>query len=136
MQRDEWFSVLKLAKMWYLTDVHALALRTMASHGPLSHPMDPVDMIVIAKEHYVPGWLQAGYIQLVRRKSALSIEEARRIGFPSSILVFHVREKRTAGLSGTIESWVQTTFAEELKDLVEQRKNYILGGLGRYRRSL
>jgi len=123
MKTDEWFSVLKLAKMWYFAEIHAIAVDKITTQS-----MDPVEMIVLAKEYFVTTWLKAGYVQLVNRKSVLSVEEAGRIGFPSGILVFHVREKKTAGASGSIESWVQTTFAEELKDMEKQHQHFTFTG--------
>ena len=119
MEINEWFSILKLAKMWCFVDIHALAVGRIT--GQL---MDPVELIILAKEHYITKWLQTGYIQLAQRPLALSVEESRRIGFPSGILVFHVREQ---GRYNTQLS-VQTIFAKELEDMEKQYQDFISGG--------
>ena len=120
MKTDEWLSILELAKMWYFMDIHALAVDDITTH-----PMDPVERIVLAREHYVIGWLETGYLELAQRTLAPSVEEVERIGYTSGTLVFHVREKRIADPSGFIESWVRTVFAEELEDLEKQNQNFM-----------
>jgi len=51
MGTDEWLSVLKLAKMWYFVDIHAFAVDKITAH------LDPVERIILGKEHYVIDWL-------------------------------------------------------------------------------
>ena len=124
MKVDEWLSVLKLAKMWYFVDIHALAVDQITNR-----PMDPLERIILAKEYYVTKWLQDAYVELAQRTLAPSVEEIGRIGYSSGTLVFHAREKRITGSRGSVESLVQTVFAEELKDLERQHKSFIGGGL-------
>jgi len=125
MKTDEWFSVLKLAKMSYFVDLHDLAVENITTQ-----PVDPVQRIVLAKEYYVADWLQTGCVELAERTLAPSVQDVGRIGCSRSTLLFHVREKRIANDSeGYIDSWVQTAFAEELKDLEKQYQNFINDGL-------
>jgi len=89
MPKEGWISVLRLATMWEMDKVRGLAISQLTNAG-----MGSVEKIVLAKELHVPQWLRSGYQELVDRDEVPSMEDSDRIGYPSAIRVFHVREDR------------------------------------------
>ncbi|KAF8199894.1 hypothetical protein K438DRAFT_1822746 [Mycena galopus ATCC 62051] len=87
--RDEWISVLKLANLWDFIDVRDLAIQQLALY---SRSLDCVERIVFAREHDVSSWLESGYTELVRRKTIISPEEAKKIGWDVALQICKLRE--------------------------------------------
>ena len=54
--------------------------------------MDPVDKIVLARDHDVPHWLSACYEALCQREEALDVPEAEKLGAKTTALVARARE--------------------------------------------
>jgi hypothetical protein len=88
MTQEGWTSVLKLAVMWNFEDIRKLAIGKLTKQS-----VEPIERILLARAYSVPKWLRAGYIALVERREALSLEEAERIGYSAAVRLFHVRER-------------------------------------------
>jgi hypothetical protein len=74
MGREEWISVLKLSNLWAFAE-----LRHKAVDGLSTTNIDPVDMIMLAREYKVEILLVKGYVGLITRNEGPSVEEAKRL---------------------------------------------------------
>ena len=75
-QREElaskdWESVLKLSTMWGFDEARAQAIEKLA---PTTAAADPIQIILLAKEHNVPQWYSSSLKQLVERQDPLTVE--------------------------------------------------------------
>ncbi|GLB42213.1 hypothetical protein LshimejAT787_1102280 [Lyophyllum shimeji] len=87
MPKEGWIAVLRLAKMWEMSKIRALAIARLSAIG-----MGSVEKIVLAKEFHVPQWLRSGYQELVDQTEMLSLEDCDKIDYPSAIRIFRMRE--------------------------------------------
>lgn len=86
-----WISALKLSTMWDHFDVRNLAIKMLSTMG-----MDPVTQVVNAIQYNVHEWLPAGLERLAKRREAISISEAKLLGWEMAIRIYQVREKSSA----------------------------------------
>lgn len=127
MPQDDWISVLKLSHTWKFWDVRKLAIQQLSSPIP---SMNTIDKIILAKEYTIPSWLVEGYSSLAARKETISMDEAIRLGFDTTVGMFHVREVvradigyirgtlgRGNGFGPNYTSIVEAEFRAELKDI-------------------
>ncbi|KAJ6497542.1 hypothetical protein C8R45DRAFT_130647 [Mycena sanguinolenta] len=89
LSKDEWISVLKLANLWDFIEVRKLAIEQLASY---SESLDCIERILFARQYDVSGWLRSGYIELARRRTAISASEAARIGLDVALRICQLRE--------------------------------------------
>ena len=68
-----------------------IRLRCIAALSPVK--ADPIERLVFGKAHAIDHWILQALVSLCRRREALSIEEAVRIGFPIAIKLAEAREK-------------------------------------------
>ncbi|TFK71236.1 hypothetical protein BDN72DRAFT_877297 [Pluteus cervinus] len=71
---EEWTSVLDVAHTWEFRTIEAL---TLAQIEPIA---SAVDKVVLGREHDLPQWTAAGYMELCQRKEPISRVEGRRLG--------------------------------------------------------
>ncbi|KAF9457589.1 hypothetical protein BDZ94DRAFT_1314051 [Collybia nuda] len=112
--KDEWISVLKLSAMWRLIGIRKFAIDQLTRME-----LDPIEKTMLAKEFKIPQWLQSAYQELATRQAMLTDEEARKIGYPTAIRVWHVREeywRRSKSGYGFDVGNLEGVFAEELKE--------------------
>jgi len=100
MTKEGWVSVLRLATMWIFKEIRALAIDKLSKLT-----MDPIEQILLAKEYNVPQWLRSGYDTVARRSDILSLVEAEKLGYLTTIRLFQLREQaRTDGWARTCNS--------------------------------
>ncbi|KAG6819859.1 hypothetical protein H0H93_007945 [Arthromyces matolae] len=87
LSKDEWIAVLGLADLWQM---HKIRLHCIKMLTPIGMP--GVELVVLAKKYHVPQWLRSGYHDLVNQHKTPSLADAKRLGWPSAIKVFQVRE--------------------------------------------
>jgi hypothetical protein len=55
--------------------------------------LDPVDKIVLAVDNNVPEWLKPAFIALCQREEPIREEEAKKLGWSTTVKLAHAREK-------------------------------------------
>ncbi|KAH6867901.1 hypothetical protein BKA70DRAFT_1492308 [Coprinopsis sp. MPI-PUGE-AT-0042] len=100
---EEWISVLKLSTLWLFNDLRELAISNLS--WPWLCPIsDPIDLICLAKEYRVQGWLLQGYEQVIDRlitvngpdgePMTLTAQEGKRIGMDVALELSGVAIRR------------------------------------------
>ena len=108
-----WLSTLKLSTMWDFFEIRHLAIETLSTIG-----MDPVTQVANALQFNVPRWLFAGLESLVKRKEAISISEAKNVGWETAIRVYQIQEEglaRLHGYAGDVGPLASCDFAEDIR---------------------
>jgi hypothetical protein len=117
---EEWATVLKLSDMWDSFDIRKLAIKEMSNIE-----MHPVTEVLLARQYTIRKWLISGYEELVTRGEVISVDEAEKLGLETAILIFHIREKHTAGgrgiRCGGYAGIIEEVFAKQLKDVEDPR---------------
>ncbi|KAF7308220.1 hypothetical protein HMN09_00669900 [Mycena chlorophos] len=88
MPKEEWISVLKLATMWYFLDARELAITQLDQRA-----LTPVERILLSRQYDVAKWLRSGYTELAQREEGISLEDAEKIKFRTTVLLYHCREE-------------------------------------------
>lgn len=83
-------SVLKLAKMWDLSDVRDRALSQSTS---MISNMSPLEKILIGRKHGVVKWLKDGYKAIGCRKSGLTQEEKDSLDLATRCGLLELRDR-------------------------------------------
>ncbi|CAE6432741.1 unnamed protein product [Rhizoctonia solani] len=65
-----------------------------------------VDKIVFAREFDIKDWLAPAHLRLCQRSSALSTEEARKLGVDSVLLIWRMREQYRNQPSGSSSTFI------------------------------
>ncbi|KAJ7772024.1 hypothetical protein DFH07DRAFT_937719 [Mycena maculata] len=86
----EWMSVLKLANLWHFLEIRELAIKQLDAHA--ANSLDCVERILLGKQYDVSAWLRSGYQDLARRKTPISMDEAKQLGWEVTLQIFHLRE--------------------------------------------
>lgn len=84
---EEWTSVLRLSTQWKLNDVRELAIYKMYFLD-----IDPIEKIHLSQRFDIAEWQAQACQELVERKTALTAEEAQRIGLETAVQIFQLRE--------------------------------------------
>ena len=112
MGREEWISVLKLSNLWAFAE-----LRHKAVEELLMTNIDPVEMVMLAREYKVEILLVKGYVGLITRNKGPSAEEAKRLGYETTIQLYGRRELYSKGNPMNLDGIVRKMFEEELDDI-------------------
>ncbi|KAJ7210477.1 hypothetical protein GGX14DRAFT_520493 [Mycena pura] len=120
MPKEDWISVLKLATMWCFIAVRSLAIQQIDLLG-----LQSVERILLARGYHVSSWLRTGYTELARREEGISLEDAEKIGWKTTVQLYQVRETAIKNYttpyrpqywqSGFQNADVETTFREEFR---------------------
>ncbi|ESK97223.1 hypothetical protein Moror_17879 [Moniliophthora roreri MCA 2997] len=98
--RDEWMSILRLSTMWDFQEMRWIAIGKLETFH-----MTPLEKVLLGREFAVSDWQWDGYVDLITRPNAPTMEEASKIGYADSIQLFQIREsmrsnfKRISGLT-------------------------------------
>jgi hypothetical protein len=104
---DDWSSVLDLASKWKFESIKALAIERLAALA------SPIDKIVLGRRHEITEWLVDAYTAVCERSSALTLEEAKRLGLDDVVKISFLRQEiRTSAfrLARASVDVVSTTF--------------------------
>ncbi|KAJ7656478.1 hypothetical protein DFH06DRAFT_1199690 [Mycena polygramma] len=88
MAKDNWISVLKLSTLWYFLDARDLAIKQLNDRGDIGS----VERILLARQYDVASWLRIGYTDLARREEGISLEDAEKIGWQTTVRLYQTRE--------------------------------------------
>ncbi|KAJ7631360.1 hypothetical protein DFH06DRAFT_1005297 [Mycena polygramma] len=88
MAKDDWISVLKLSTLWYFLDARDLAIKQLNDRGDIGS----VERILLARQYDVASWLRMGYTDLARREEGISLEDAEKIGWQTTVRLYQTRE--------------------------------------------
>ncbi|KAF7370263.1 hypothetical protein MSAN_00657500 [Mycena sanguinolenta] len=88
MPKDEWISVLKLSTQWYFLDARDLAIKQLNDRPDIGG----VERILLARQYDVATWLRKGYNDLAKREEGLSLEDAAKIGWETTVRLYQTRE--------------------------------------------
>ncbi|KAH6885497.1 hypothetical protein BKA70DRAFT_1204789, partial [Coprinopsis sp. MPI-PUGE-AT-0042] len=113
LTKDQWFSVLKLSTRWYFKDLRKLAVARLSALN-----LTPAEKVSFGKRFYLSQWLLAGYDSLVRQEGLISFEDARLIGYESTIVLYMCREQR---LHGKDPHYLRDAFKEELTAMADEQ---------------
>ena len=115
----EWLSVLDLSTKWYFVEFRRLAIAKITTLCD-----DVVEKIRLGKEYRVYSWLLFGYEQLARRIEKISDDEAKIIGYLTTIFIYGVRENAYDCPGLDYKETICTTFAQELADVEADERGY------------
>jgi len=104
---DEWNSVLDLASKWKFESIKALAIEKLAVIA------SPIDRIVLGRRYEITEWLVDAYTAACERSSALTLEEAGRLGLEDVVKISFLRQEIRTLSSGPARASVDvvsTTF--------------------------
>ncbi|KAF5336233.1 hypothetical protein D9758_014366 [Tetrapyrgos nigripes] len=87
----DWRSVLKLSTLWRFLEFRQQAIDKLY----LQLPEEAHEKITLGHQYHVCGWIKHGYIQLVERPQVLSMEEVEKLGYPTAVHIFRLREHFT-----------------------------------------
>ena len=111
---EECISVLKLSNLWAFAE-----LRDKAADELSTTDIDPVEMIMLAREYKVEILLVQGYVGLTTRNEGPSVEEAKRLGNETTVRLYGRRElywKRNQSCTD-LDDDIREVFEEELNDI-------------------
>ena len=114
MGLEECISVLKLSNLWAFAE-----LRDKVADELSMTDINPVEMIMLAREYKVEILLVQGYVGLTTRNEGPSVEEAKRLGNKTTVRLYGRRElywkhkQSCTDLDGDIREM----FEEELNDI-------------------
>ncbi|KAH6894024.1 hypothetical protein BKA70DRAFT_1320305 [Coprinopsis sp. MPI-PUGE-AT-0042] len=139
LTQEEWISVLKLSTLWLFNDLRELAISNLSSPWlcPIS---DPIDLICLAKEYRVQGWLLQGYEQVVDRlitvngpdgePMTLTAQEGKRIGMDvalelSGVAIRRMRLAERNVLSRDTRADISDVFNQEFDCVSEEEARFM-----------
>ncbi|KAJ7097285.1 hypothetical protein B0H15DRAFT_36347 [Mycena belliarum] len=85
--KDEWLSVLKLSTLWRFLDARDLAIKHITDRG-----LGSVEAILLSRQYEVAQWLRTGYTDLARCEEGISLEDAEKIGWETTVRLYQTRE--------------------------------------------
>jgi hypothetical protein len=88
MVKEDWISVLKLSTLWYFLDARDLAIQQLNDRADIGS----VERILLARQYDVATWLRMGYTDLARREEGISLEDAKKIGWETTVRLYQTRE--------------------------------------------
>ncbi|KAF7356258.1 hypothetical protein MVEN_00957300 [Mycena venus] len=88
MAKDEWISVLKLSTLWYFLDARDLAIQQLNNRPEIGS----VERILLAQQYDVATWLRLGYTDLAKREEGISLGDAEKIGWQTTVRLYQTRE--------------------------------------------
>jgi hypothetical protein len=114
--KEEWSAVLRLAHLYSIHSVHALASRNL---GPLA---SAIDKIVFGRAYGIEKWLLDAYVNVCVRRNLISLEDGERLGVRDLVAIAHARrdiEERALVREDTVPSGDTTvTHDQEVRYLV------------------
>jgi hypothetical protein len=124
LEKSDWLAILKLSKKWGFSVIFDSAKSQLTNAD-----IDPVEKVTIAREYNVYEWLVSGLAELVSRKAPLSLQETEKLGVPSAISIFHLREhvSKEDTSSPSFSALVEETFAKEIITLKKARIDFMVG---------
>ncbi|KAJ3536484.1 hypothetical protein NMY22_g6024 [Coprinellus aureogranulatus] len=88
LSKEGWISVLKLSRLWEMSEVAGIAIEKISNY-----PLKPVEKVKLGKEHGVPTWLKEGYTALVDDLSKASLSEMTGLGWETSFRILWARDE-------------------------------------------
>ena len=85
-----WTSLLSISTHFDMYRVRDRAIMEIETFYP---PIDSVDKVVLAVKHNVPEWLPPTYAALCQRADPIDIEEGRKLGLETTVLLAKARER-------------------------------------------
>lgn len=91
MTWEEWSSVLRLSTMWGFARIRAIAITKLSELS-----LDPIDKIILAKQHDVGEWLAPALNEVARREASICLDDVTRlepvVGWDFILKIAQVRE--------------------------------------------
>lgn len=100
--------------MWEFCIFRKLAIKEMASKG-----MDPVSKVMLGQRYGIPDWFRSGCLNLANRATAITVDEAEKIGLVTAIRLYQIRDgavnRDQRRQLYDYASQIEKVFKEELK---------------------
>ncbi|KAJ2926551.1 hypothetical protein H1R20_g10540, partial [Candolleomyces eurysporus] len=88
LEKAEWISVLKLSTIWGMKKIRSHAIYVLSSDTQLSL----IEKIKLAREHKVEKWFVEGILNLVDRKSQISLTDLADLGWETAARILWIRD--------------------------------------------
>ncbi|KAI0030322.1 hypothetical protein K488DRAFT_19537, partial [Vararia minispora EC-137] len=82
---EEWTAVLKLATRWSFASIRSLAIRN------LEELVSPIDRLALARTYSIEDWVDTAIGDIIARKEALSLTEAKTMSYEDLALITAIR---------------------------------------------
>jgi len=89
ISRAEWTAILSISTRFEMANVRS---RAIAEVDKFRSTIDPIDQVLLAVTHDVPAWLPDAYVALCLRETPITLQEMKRLGDETTILVGEARE--------------------------------------------
>jgi len=86
---SEWTALLSISTRFEMTDIRN---RAIAEIDKVRSTIEPVEQVMLAVTHNVPGWLPDAYMALCLRDTPITLREMKQIGDETMVLVAEARE--------------------------------------------
>jgi len=84
-----WSSLLAISTRFEMNRIRSRAIAEVLNFRPR---IDPVDQVVLAVKHDIPEWFPLGYAALCQREEAIEVEEAKKLGLETTVMLAKARE--------------------------------------------
>ncbi|KZV74168.1 hypothetical protein PENSPDRAFT_749475 [Peniophora sp. CONT] len=101
LSMDEWMSVLKLAKLWDLTDMRD---RAVSQTERLLANQSPLEKILLGRKYDVIKWLKDGYQAIAKRPTGLTKEEKESLDLATRCGLLELRDRSWTWASSSYSS--------------------------------
>ncbi|RXW23174.1 hypothetical protein EST38_g2707 [Candolleomyces aberdarensis] len=86
LSKLEWFSILTLSTVWHFDHFRALAIHHLGQVLT-----DPIELIRVGRDNFVPEWVLRGYEALIMKDEAIEEDESDMIGDRASVKLYIIR---------------------------------------------
>ena len=85
---EDWTRLLSISHQFGIEKIRNRAITALEDMG-----LGPVERIVLAVNHDIPAWLKPAYVDLCQRKEPLREDEARKLGWSTTVKLACARER-------------------------------------------
>ncbi|RXW16737.1 hypothetical protein EST38_g9109 [Candolleomyces aberdarensis] len=98
LEKTEWISVLRLSTIWGMKKIRSHAIHVLSNNMQLSL----IEKVNLGREHKVEKWFVEGILDLVDRKSTLSLTDLADLGWETAARILWIRDPDSRPGSGKL----------------------------------
>jgi hypothetical protein len=100
-----WFSLLSVSTRYDMKRIRSRAISEVSTYRP---QINPVEQVLLAHAHNVPDWLPLAYAALCQREEAIEVDEAKKLGLETTVMLAKAREtvRKISGARQTSKSFL------------------------------
>ncbi|KAJ2924524.1 hypothetical protein H1R20_g12566, partial [Candolleomyces eurysporus] len=110
LSKIEWLSILALSTTWHFDHFRALAIHHLGQELT-----DPIELVRVGRDSFVPEWVLRGYEALVMKDEAIEEDQSDMIGDRASVKLYIIRHglaRRLKELEDTAKGDVESGIEE------------------------